>query len=389
MNKTLTLLAFLALAALPGQAQRKAKAKPKAPKLTQAEKERAERLQQMTEATQKVVVFDSIVVDKAAFLNAYSLSPEAGRVTAYDDLFHTNEQPNAYAYVNELGNKCYYALEDSTGAMALYTSDQTGGKWSRPKQLQGLDADGALTELNYPYMMADGVTLYFAAKGDEGAGGYDIYVTRYDPSTDSYLKPENIGMPFNSTANDYLYAIDELNNIGWFATDRGQTAGKVCVYLFVPTTTRQTYAADGIDEAQLQSLARLDRMADTWGDGAARDAALARLDEAKQTAKAKETKSEFAFVINDRTTYTRLAQFRSPTAKEKMKKYTRAKANISSLATALQRARDDYATASQADRKALAPEIVQSERQLEQMEAEALQAEKQIRNDENLHIINK
>ena len=36
-------------------------------------------------------------------------------------------------------------------------------------------------------------------------------------STDTYLVPENVGMPFNSPYNDYMYVIDEYNNLGWFA----------------------------------------------------------------------------------------------------------------------------------------------------------------------------
>ena len=49
--------------------------------------------------------------------------------------------------------------------------------------------------------MADGVTIYYASDG-EGLGGYDIFVTRYNTNTDTYLVPENVGMPFNSPYND-------------------------------------------------------------------------------------------------------------------------------------------------------------------------------------------
>ena len=34
-------------------------------------------------------------------------------------------------------------------------------------------------------------------------------------------------MPFNSPYNDYMYVIDEYNNLGWFASDRFQPEGKV------------------------------------------------------------------------------------------------------------------------------------------------------------------
>lgn len=43
-----------------------------------------------------------------------------------------------------------------------------------------------------PVCLSDGVTIYYATDG-EGLGGYDIFVTRYNTNTDSYLTPENVG----------------------------------------------------------------------------------------------------------------------------------------------------------------------------------------------------
>ena len=74
-----------------------------------------------------------------------------------------------------------------------------------------------LTERNgqqdYPFMLSDGTTLYFAENGEESLGGYDLFVTRYSSSSHEYLKPENLGMPFNSPYNDYMLVIDEPNNL--------------------------------------------------------------------------------------------------------------------------------------------------------------------------------
>ena len=59
-------------------------------------------------------------------------------------------------------------------------------------------------------MLSDGLTLYFAAQGPESIGGYDIFMTTYDAAEGRFLKPENIGMPFNSTANDYAWLLRGL-----------------------------------------------------------------------------------------------------------------------------------------------------------------------------------
>ena len=106
--------------------------------------------------------------------------------------------------------------------------------------MRGL-ADEPEDNLNYPFMLSDGQTLYFAAKNEESLGGYDIYMTRYDNDERKYLAPENLGMPFNSPANDYLLVIDEFNNLGGFASDRNQPADSVCLYTFIPNESRRTY----------------------------------------------------------------------------------------------------------------------------------------------------
>ena len=85
-------------------------------------------------------------------------------------------------------------------------------------------------------------------------GGYDIFVTRYNTNTDTYLVPENVGMPFNSPYNDYMYVIDEYNNLGWFASDRFQPEGKVCIYVFIPNNSKQTYNYEAMDQQANHSL---------------------------------------------------------------------------------------------------------------------------------------
>ena len=384
----LSALMLLALAtATPSYAQKKmkgaTKAIPKTAAQQKAEKANAQKLEQMVNATQKVVFIDSIVVDKQDFLSHYKLNPEAGSIYRFNDFFRVNRQPNSYAYVNELGNKSYYSVEDSLGNIRLFTSDYDGNRWSNPTALRGLDDNDDLQLLNYPYMMADGVTLYFAAKGKESIGGYDIFVTRFDSQSGKFLKPENIGMPFNSTANDYMLAIDELDNIGWFASDRNQTAGKVCIYIFIPSATRQTYTDDNLHPDQLRRLAQLHSIADTWGDGKERKAALIRLKNIPLTKADMVKKPDFTFVINDHTTYTSMGHFRTEAGRQKFKQLLSIRANLATLSKALDKARDFYASAQKEDRKALTSEILQSEQQTELLRQQIQQTEKDIRNIEN------
>ena len=92
-----------------------------------------------------------------------------------------------------MGNKAYFSQPDDSLKQQLCTSDLLGGEWSKPQLLNGISE--GISETAYPFMLADGLTFYFAGKGEESIGGYDIFMTRYDAHNNSFLKPENIGMP--------------------------------------------------------------------------------------------------------------------------------------------------------------------------------------------------
>ncbi len=346
-----------------------------------------ERTERMIAATQDVFFIDSLVVDKDAFLGKYMLSRESGKLCRYNDLFGNSDgQAGSFAHVNEMGNKCYFAMEDDNAGVKLYTSDLLNNEWTRPAVLEGINDDGGIEEMNYPFMMADGVTLYFAATGKESIGGYDIFATRLDSESGRFLEPENIGMPFNSEANDYMYAIDEIDSIGWFVTDRNQPEGKVCIYMFVPSETRQTFSPDIYSREEIESFARITRIADTWRSKEEREEALQRLAEVKHSDVRR--MATMSFVVNDNTAYESASSFRSKDAQKKYEQLNSMKSRLNTLGTALDKARNYYAKANGAERKELKEEILKSEKQYESLEIEIRQTEKDIRNIENKLLTN-
>ena len=230
-------------------------------------------------------------------------------------------------------------------------------------------------------MMSDGTTLYFAAISDEGLGGLDIYVSRYDSETGKYLLAENIGLPFNSSANDYMYAIDEMNGIGYFATDRRQPEGKVCIYTFIPNQKRITYSTDELDKAAIRSRARIERIADTWGDGELRTETLDRLNNAGRRPKEEKKKQpEFTFIINDDIVYNSLSDFQDADNSKRIANLMKMRKSYDELGTNLEKMRDYYATkADIAERSNMQAEILGCEQEYYQLESDIRQLEKIIR----------
>ena len=383
--RKIAIIALALLAPVSMQAQKKKVVVKKPPVVVVEEPQEDPRITEMREATQQIIFIDSVVVAKDDFLSIIRLNPESGKLNAYDKFFRSEGHPESYVYINEMGNKCYFSDEDANSQMRLYTLDKLGEEWSDPLALKGI-YDG-ISEANYPFMMTDGTTFYFAAKGKESIGGYDIFVTRADTENGQFLKPENIGMPFNSEANDYMYVVDELSNIGYFVTDRRQPAGKVCVYMFIPPTSRHIYNSDAYSDAQLRGFADISRIANTWGKGTERKLALERLKAIGKSSAAKQSKSSISFIINDRVTYTDISQFQAPESPDLYRELQSTRKQLSETEQLLEKSRNFYAKAKQEDKRVLRTEILDAERQFVRLTNDVKTLEKRIRQSEN-NIIN-
>ena len=236
--------------------------------------------------------------------------------------------------------------------------------------------------------MADGTTLYFAAKGSESIGGYDIFVTRYDAENTKFLKPENLGMPFNSPANDYMYAENDIDSIGWFVSDRNQKAGNVCVYIFIPSETRKLYDSKVYNEAQIKRFARIESIKNTWTGIADRNAYLEKYNEMVAIDNKRKHKNAFEFVINDNITYYNLSDFKSPTDKEQFTSLQEMQNKYAQEEKNLENMRDKYHNSDDATRGNMRSNILEAEKAIEKMNNDIHVLEKSIRNTENI-LLNK
>ena len=305
----------------------------------------------MFKSVEKVIVIDSVVVDKEKFLDAFKISNTSGKI-------QKNETGNGTIHENEMGNKRIIS-EMEGERMQLYTQTKLIDGWGEKEHIPTLCENG---HMNFPFLMGDGTTLYFASDGEGSIGGYDIFVTRYDSEDKTYLRPSNIGMPFNSYANDYLYAIDEFYNLGWFVTDRGQEEGKVCVYTFIPNESKQTYNYEATDPQVIRNAATLQNISMTWTDEERVRKARQQLATIKYTETENETaKKEFHFVIDDSATYTTLADFKSFEARATFQQLLQKEKDVEQLKGILQQKRDEYEAGNETDKKNLAPSILSLE----------------------------
>ena len=314
----------------------------------------------------RVVIVDSIVVNKQDFLSAYPISEELGKLTLSDN-------GEIVQYQTQL-NGMVFRPEKSDGSpmhiMRYYIENNqlTGGT-----HVEGLGIDG---DINYPFLMQDGQMFYFSARSNDGYGNYDIYATRYDTDSKQFYHAENMGFPYNSYANDYMLVIDEEANLGWFASDRYQPEGKVCIYTFIPNSSRQTIdyestpLSEVISSASLKSIASLP-LSDE--QKASKVQAKQRANKLKSfTATTKQP--DFEFVLNDTKTCHWLSDFTSPEAKQLCQDWLQQSKNLTLLQEQLQQLRNQSPSSTQ--------QILNLETRVQELQNQVHQQAKQIRTAE-------
>lgn len=325
----------------------------------------------MIRGVENITVIDSFVVDKKNFLEAYKLSTQSGRLSVAKDSACT-------AHTNEMGDKSFYSQRNSDGVSSLYSSIKLIDKWSKPTLQKGLDEH--LSQINYPFMDSDGMTLYFSAQGEDCMGGYDIFVTRADSEENTFLRPDNLGFPFNSPANDYMFAIDDFTNLGWFASDRYQPEDSVCVYVFIPNEQKVVHDYENTDPKLLQSLASLRSIALTQTNSELVNKVRQKLaglgtDTPKET-----VKNEFCFVVDDHLIYHSLSDFKSKEAQRLYKVMLQTEKDKKVLVSELATLRKKYINLSKGEKEQLAPAIIDKENRVQQLCEKVTLLETQVRN---------
>lgn len=272
------------------------------------------RMSAAMERVEKIVVIDSISVPRDDFFRAYRLTAESGSLNSPDIL--PEDVPAAsptVVYMPENKSTMTWAAPDSLENYLLVSSQLlSDGSWDTPVCIGEALGEGG--DANFPFIMQDGITLYYANDGENSLGGLDIYISRR--GDDGYLQPQNIGMPYNSPYDDFMLAIDEVTGIGWWATDRNQLEDSVTIYKFIPAELRINCDPDDPD---LRSRAKLDNYRATWEEDADYSDLLAAIEEIDPEKKIK--KDDFRFAMPGGKIYTRWSDFNNNHARSLMEQY--------------------------------------------------------------------
>jgi len=126
--------------------------------------------------------------------------------------------------------KAMYFVSDMPGGFGgtdLYVSKLVEGKWTRPVNL-GPEVNTEGNEM-FPFVLNDSL-LYFSSDGHGGLGGFDVYFSEIKEG--NFPKPQNVGYPINSYADDFGYIFNDKTKTGFFSSNREGGKGGDDLYRF-------------------------------------------------------------------------------------------------------------------------------------------------------------
>lgn len=132
-------------------------------------------------------------------------------------------------YAPEGAERIFYSAADHEGICNIYMTELEDSLWSVPAFLNEHMLSAA--DEIYPMLSPDGRTLYFASKGLYGVGGYDIYMSEWSDEENDWAEPVNMGFPYSSPADDFLFVNSPDGHYTMFASNRECSSDSVYVYV--------------------------------------------------------------------------------------------------------------------------------------------------------------
>lgn len=142
--------------------------------------------------------------------------------------FNGADHSCAFPFITADGKTIYFAsdMNGSKGGFDIYMSTQdANGTWTAAKNLSELNT---IEDEFYPYVT--GENIYFSSRGLPGFGGADIFKASFKNGLAG--KPENMGKPFNSSKDDFTFILDPKGKEGFFSSNREGTSGMDLIYFF-------------------------------------------------------------------------------------------------------------------------------------------------------------
>ena len=150
-------------------------------------------------------------------------------------------------------DRIIFSAEDAAGIRNLFMTELQDTLWTYPSMLN--ESLTSFSDEIYPMLSPDGKSLYFSSDGLYGVGGYDLYVSRWDDEMKDWSEPVNMGFPYSSPYDDFLYLSDDEEGYVFFASNRDCQGDSVWVYVLEYDSMPVRHSVE--DPAALKELSLL------------------------------------------------------------------------------------------------------------------------------------
>jgi outer membrane protein OmpA-like peptidoglycan-associated protein/Tol biopolymer transport system component len=184
---------------------------------------------------------------------AMSLSPDGKTLFLYyeegrGDIYTSTKENGIWSTpvpLNQFVNHPHYresgACLSADGKKLFFSSNRPGGKggydiyvcelsskgdWGRPSNLGS--AINTRADEEFPFLDADGVTMYFSSNGHPAIGNYDIFKSTFESG--NWTSPANLGYPINTRAYEGNLILSRDGKTGYFSSRRVSTPGNMDIY---------------------------------------------------------------------------------------------------------------------------------------------------------------
>jgi outer membrane protein OmpA-like peptidoglycan-associated protein len=177
---------------------------------------------------QKMLVFMGGVSDPGNLLQITKAGETWSKPSLVNPLLNS-PQLESTASITPDGKVIYFASDrkGTLGGLDLWKMEQKAdGTWNAPVNL-GPTINTKDNE-DAPFIHPDQKTLFFTSDGHTTMGGRDIFVSRL--ADGKWTKPENMGYPVNTTANDNYFTLLADGKRAYFSSDRKGGKGAQDIY---------------------------------------------------------------------------------------------------------------------------------------------------------------
>ena len=141
------------------------------------------------------------------------------------------------------GNELYFVSNrpEGSGGRDIYRCVKLpDGNWSKALNI-GKKINTKYEE-DAPFLSPDGQFLYFASKGHNTMGGFDLFVSKKDKNG-NWGDPQNMGYPLNTVDDDVFFQPMADGKRAYYSSRKDGGEGELDVYLVEMPTTKGTQLA--------------------------------------------------------------------------------------------------------------------------------------------------